>query len=133
VDFVEVIRAGEGPIVFIVRGGWRPDVTTFLTPPDLSLQMGMIVYGKGQAIVPHVHLPVTREVQGTSECVLVREGACEMDIYDSSKNFLATRKLEKGDIVLLLGGGHGFRMREDTVLFEVKQGPYVGVVDKERF
>ena len=36
----------------------------------------------------------------------------------------------KGDIVLLLGGAHGFRMLEDTVLFEVKQGPYIPKKDK---
>jgi hypothetical protein len=130
---MEIIKAGEQPLAYIVRGNWRPAATTFLTPPELSLQMGMIVYGKGQAIVPHVHLPITRQVPGTSECVLVRQGACEIDIYDAERNFLATRILEMGDIVLLLGGGHGFRMREDTVLFEVKQGPYVGTADKERF
>ena len=32
-----------------------------------------------------------------------------------------------------VGGGHGFRMIEDTVLFEIKQGPYGGPAEKERF
>ena len=41
--------------------------------------------------------------------------------------------MEEGDIVLLLGGAHGFRMIEDTILFEVKQGPYAGEADKKRF
>jgi hypothetical protein len=30
-------------------------------------------------------------------------------------------------------GGHGFRMLEDTVLLEVKQGPYGGQAEKSRF
>jgi hypothetical protein len=46
---------------------------------------------------------------------------------------VASRELAAGSIVLLLGGGHGFRMMEDTVLFEVKQGPYAGDKDKARF
>jgi hypothetical protein len=35
--------------------------------------------------------------------------------------------------MIMVGGGHGFRMTEDTVLLEVKQGPYPGVQEKERF
>ena len=93
----------------------------------------MIVYGAGQEIRPHLHLPVVREVHGTTECIVVRKGSCLIDIYDRNKALLSTHELATGDIVLLLGGGHGFRMREDTVLFEVKQGPYVGMADKERF
>ena len=35
--------------------------------------------------------------------------------------------------MLMVGGGHGFRMLEDTVFLEVKQGPYTGLDEKERF
>ena len=35
--------------------------------------------------------------------------------------------------MLMVGGGHGFQMLEDTVLIEVKQGPYTGLDEKERF
>ena len=76
---------------------------------------------------------LTRQVHGTTEVVTVRSGACEIDLYDDGRNFVATRSLTLGDIVMLLGGGHGFRMNEDTVLFEVKQGPYAEGKDKERF
>jgi hypothetical protein len=38
-----------------------------------------------------------------------------------------------GDVVVLLDGGHGFRMLEDTVLLEIKQGPYSGLGEKEQF
>jgi hypothetical protein len=130
---VEIIQGPDGALAYIVDGGWMPDKTQFLTPDDFGQQMGMIVYGAGQAIVPHVHLPVTRTVEGTTECIVVRKGACEIDIYDAQRQPVATRSLKTGDIILLLGGGHGFRMTEDTVLFEVKQGPYVGNADKERF
>jgi hypothetical protein len=41
--------------------------------------------------------------------------------------------LETGDIILLVAGGHGFRCLEDTVLLEIKQGPYTGLVEKEAF
>lgn len=38
-----------------------------------------------------------------------------------------------GDVLVLVDGGHGFRMTEDTVLVEIKQGPYLGLDDKARF
>lgn len=130
---IEIVRDGEEPLAYFVRADWMPEKTEFLTPDNFGQQMGMIVYGAGHDIRPHLHLPVVREVHGTTECIVVRKGACLIDIYDRHKKLLSTHRLVTGDIVLLLGGGHGFRMQEDTVLFEIKQGPYVGTADKERF
>ena len=130
---LQIISDGDTPLAYIVDPAWKPEKTEFLTPDDFTQQMGMIVYGAGEHIVPHVHIPVERHISGTTECVIVREGACEVDIYNAQREFIATRSLSKGAIILLLGGGHGFRMTEDTILFEVKQGPYVGNLDKERF
>lgn len=130
---VEIIESDGVALAYIVDPAWQADRTTFLTPDDTSLQMGMIVYGAGQDIPAHVHLPITREVHGTNECIVVRKGRCRVTIYDSRRNFVAERDLEQGAIILLLGGGHGFHLYEDTILFEVKQGPYAGDKDKERF
>jgi hypothetical protein len=130
---LEVVAVGDTPLAYVVNPAWVPEKTTFLTPRNFGQQMGMIVYDAGEAVPPHVHLPIIREVQGTTECIIVRKGRCTIDIYTSERKLVASRELEEGSIVLLLGGGHGFRMHEDTVLFEVKQGPYVGHLDKERF
>jgi hypothetical protein len=56
-----------------------------------------------------------------------------VDLFDDARNFVATRELRTGDAILLVSGGHGFRMLEDTVLAEVKQGPYIGLAEKERY
>ena len=130
---LEIISDDDTPLAYIVTAGWKPERTTFLTPDHFGQQMGMIVYKAGEEIKPHVHLPITRKVEGTTECIIVREGSCEIDIYNSDRKLIAVRSLAQGTIILLLGGGHGFRMNTDTVLFEVKQGPYAGDADKERF
>lgn len=49
------------------------------------------------------------------------------------KRYIETRILREGDLILLVSGGHGFRCMEDTVLVEIKQDPYVGPDEKERF
>ena len=41
--------------------------------------------------------------------------------------------LNKGDVILLVNGGHGFEMLEKTEMIEVKQGPYIDGKDKTRF
>jgi mannose-6-phosphate isomerase-like protein (cupin superfamily) len=51
----------------------------------------------------------------------------------SLKNYLESRILNQGDIILLAFGGHGFEMLEPTEMIEVKQGPYAGEQDKTRF
>lgn len=130
---VEIISDGDIPLAYLVDPAWQPATTQFLTPDDFPQQMGMIVYGAGAEITPHMHIPVERHIVGTTECILVRQGACEIDIYNDSRDLVASRLLRTGCIILLLRGGHGFRMLEDTVLFEVKQGPFMGNLDKERF
>lgn len=130
---VEIIRDDDRVLAYIVSGNWLPIQTEFVTPDHLNQQIGMIVYGGGKTIQPHVHLPVMREVHGASEVVIVRKGHCVIDFYSAEKEYLLSRNLRVGDIALLIDGGHGFRMIEDTVLLEVKQGPYIGLKEKERF
>lgn len=130
---LEIFEVDGAPVAYFITNEWQPNKTEFLTPANLNLQMGMIVYGKDQAIIPHSHLPFERKIFGTNECIIVRKGKCLLDLYDKRKKLAVTKELNEGDIVLLIGGSHGFRMNEDTVLFEVKQGPYAGEEDKERF
>jgi hypothetical protein len=130
---VEIIRDGDLVLAYIISGQWQPAKTEFVTPDQMNQQIGMIVYGEGSTIAPHVHLPVVREVHGASEVIIVRKGKCVADFYSKDKKYLLSRELSLGDVALLIDGGHGFRMLEDTVLLEVKQGPYIGLKEKERF
>lgn len=130
---IEEIRTRGTTLAYIVRREVSPDQTTFVTPEVLPFQIGFVVYGEGKEVPRHVHLPLERHISVTSEVVLVRSGRCQIDLFDESRDLVATRELREGDIVLLLSGGHGFRMDEDTVLFEVKQGPFTGLEEKQRF
>ena len=130
---IEVISDAGTVLAYLLRAEVTSDRTRFLTPQELNLQLGLIVYKGGQRVAPHRHLPVVRTTRGTMEAIVVREGLCDVDIYDEAQRRVATRTLVPGDVVLLVGGGHGFRMREDTVLLEVKEGPYVEGNDKVTF
>lgn len=130
---VEHIVWNDKPLAYIIRAEMAPEKTTFLTPSELNLQVGFVVYPAGGEVARHLHRPLERHIVGTSEVLVVKEGRCQMDIYDDDRRLVATRELRKGDIMLMVGGGHGFRMLEDTVLLEIKQGPYTGLDEKERF
>jgi len=130
---IETISQNGRALCLLIRAASAPGVTTFLTPPDFNLQVGYVVHRQGHTIPRHFHLPVQRHIVGTSEVLIVREGRCKLDVYDVDRVLVATRELLPGDIMIMVSGGHGFRMQEDTVLLEIKQGPYPGVAEKERF
>ena len=132
-DHIEHVTSDDRPLAYIIRRELSPAQTTFVTPDEFKQQVGFVVYPAGSEIARHVHLPLERHLVGTSEVIIVRSGRCLVDIYDHNRTLVATRDLRQGDVMLMVGGGHGFRMTEDTVLLEVKQGPYTGLVEKELF
>jgi len=130
---IETITDGKETLGYILRASHTPQQTAFVTPNDCAQQVGFIVHGAGSEIQRHYHLPVERSIVGTPEVLVVRSGRCEMDVYDRGRNFVATRELRPGDVMVMVGGGHGFRMLDDTVLLEIKQGPYFGPDEKRQF
>jgi quercetin dioxygenase-like cupin family protein len=132
-ELIEKIIWQDIPLAYIIRSEMNPTETTFLTPPEFKQQVGYVVYPAGGKIQRHVHRSLERHLVGTSEVLIVRRGRCEIDIYNNERELVATRQLHQGDIMLMVDGGHGFRMLEDTVFLEVKQGPYTGIEEKERF
>ncbi len=132
-DAVEQIVWNHVPLCYIIRAHFLPDRTTFVTPPEFKQQVGFVVYPAGGEIKRHVHRPLQRHLVGTSEVLVVKQGRCLIDIYNDDRELVATRELLPGDVMLMVGGGHGFRMLEDTVLLEIKQGPYTGLDEKEHF
>lgn len=130
---LEIVSEDGVELCYIVRAAYEPNETTFVTRPEYKQQVGFIRYGAGSEIPRHLHVPLERQIVGTSEVVLVRRGSCRLDIYSEDRELVATRELARGDLVLMVAGGHGFAVHEDTVLLEVKQGPYIGLEEKERF
>jgi quercetin dioxygenase-like cupin family protein len=132
-ESVEHITWDGKTLALVIRADANPRETTFLTPPEFNFQVGFVVYPEGGEIVRHAHLPLERHIVGTSEVLIVKKGRCEIDIYNDDQQLVTTYELRQGDLILVVNGGHGFRMLEDTILLEIKQGPYIGLGEKERF
>jgi hypothetical protein len=132
-DGVDRIYHQGKPLVYIIRKKCRPGQTTFYTPPEFKQQVGFVVYPNGGEIKPHLHRDIYRELLGTSEVLVILDGSTQIDIYNDDQVLVATRVLEPGDLVLMVGGGHGFHMQADTTFLEIKQGPYTGIDEKILF
>jgi len=128
---IEWVRDGDRVLAIVIPATYAPARTEFITPDSYNQQVGFIVYPPGGAVAPHRHRELERVIRGTGEVLVVRSGRCEVDFYDAAGARLATRQLGPGDVIVLVSGGHGFRMAEETVLLEVKQGPYSGRSEKE--
>ena len=120
-------------IAIIVYADYKTEGIHFFTPNNFSQQLASINRPKGHKIQAHVHKPVPRNVKYTQETLFIKKGRVRINFYDESKKYFDTRELKAGDVILLVSGGHDFTMLEDTEMIEVKQGPYAGNDDKERF
>jgi hypothetical protein len=129
-DQTEMISRRGKVMCMIVRAEPMPGRTTFYTPDDFNLQVGKVVCAAGSEIPRHTHPPVIRHLVGTPEILVVQQGRMILNIYTDEQDFLCAREMGLWDVAILLSGGHGFRFLQDTVLLEVKQGPYVGAQDK---
>jgi hypothetical protein len=129
----EEIFYGDQLLAVIVSRNFNKPGIHFFTPDELSQQLAYMQHPVGKVIQPHVHNPVPREVQYTQEVLFLRKGSLRVDFYNNQQEYLESRILEAGDVVLLVSGGHGFEVLEEIEMIEVKQGPYVGDTDKTRF
>src|SRR6185437_313547 len=130
---IETIKHESLVLAIILRRPFKRDGIEFLTPSNFSQQLGYMKRPPGYVIAPHVHNAVKREVHYTKEVLFIRSGRLRVDFYDEQKAYLKSTLLEQGDVILLAYGGHGFEMLEECEIIEVKQGPYAGEGDKERF
>ena len=130
---IEHIKNNEQVLGIIVKAEYSSENISFLTPDDYSLQLAYMSRPKDYQIQPHVHNIVDRSVTVTQEVLIIRKGKLRVDFYDDEKNYLESRVVGSGDVVLLATGGHGFEVIEPVDMIEVKQGPYAADKDKERF
>ena len=130
---VEEILHQSNTLAIIVRKDFDKPGINFFTPNDYSQQLAYMSHPAGKEIQPHVHKRVQREVHYTQETLFIRKGKLQVDFYTDEQLFLESRVLQAGDVILLIKGGHGFKVVEDLEMFEVKQGPYAGDEDKIKF
>lgn len=130
---VEEIKKKDKLLAMIIRNDFVCDGVDFITPNEYSQQVAYMHHPTGKVIAAHVHNMVHRNVVLTQEVLVIKKGVLRVDFYDEYEDYLESRDLHAGDIILLVSGGHGFQVLEEVEMIEIKQGPYAGDNDKKRF
>jgi hypothetical protein len=109
------------------KDDWKEGLD-FLTRDEDYLQAGTWWYQEGQNLKAHIHIENKREIPVTQEAVIVMNGKLEIYLYGSEKNIVHTETLDAGDMAVMLGGGHGYKiLSNDTKVIEVKGGQFTSV------
>jgi hypothetical protein len=127
------ILNNEQILAIHIPNEFSKDGIEFFTPNEFPQQVGYMKRKKGYNIEPHLHSTIKREIFATNEVLFIKSGKIRVDFYDEKKVFLKSLVIKKGDTLLLISGGHGFEMLEESEIIEIKQGPYIGEDDKNKF
>ena len=130
---IKTIRHNDNLLAIIVSKDYHKDGLSFITPNDFTLQLGYFNHPANHKIKPHIHHPVQRETIGTQEVLIIQKGAIRIDFYSLDQEYLESRELSAGDVILLISGGHGMTILEPVTMIEVKNGPYRPDEDKDKF
>ena len=130
---IQRILRDSSVLAIILRVNYQSEGIEFFTPNNFSQQLGYMNRPKGYKIPAHIHNKVDRNIEFTNEVLLIKSGKVRVDFYDENKIYFQSEILNKGDVILLVKGGHGFEMIEKSEIIEIKQGPYIDDKDKTRF
>lgn len=132
-DNIEIIKDSQEILAIIIRNEYFTEGIKFFTPDNFSQQLAYMHHKRGKIIRPHIHNVLVREIRYTQEILFIKRGKLKVDIFRNDKTCLSSHFLKEGDIIMLASGGHGIEVLEDIEMFEVKQGPYPGEMDKVHF
>ena len=131
---IEKIIHKKKLLALIVRGKYRNKKgITFFTPNNVTQQFGYMKHNKVYINRPHLHKKRMTKILSTSEVILLLKGVLRVDFYNQQQKYLFSKILKEKDIVMLIHGGHGFKVIKDVEMIEVKQGPYNLIKDKIKF
>ena len=81
---------------------------------------------KGKNFQAHYHNPIERTTFTTQEAFIVIKGKLILTVLDTDHSEVCKRELNPGDCAIFKAGGHSFEVKEDTIFYELKPGPYLG-------
>lgn len=125
---IEKVFLGEKLVAVHVRG--FPDAKVMpISSEDGALQLMTMKRAKGDIAKAHRHIPKKRETNILQECLIVIKGSVRYDLFNEAGKCFKEVLLEAGEAMLILGVGHAVHFLEDSLVYELKNGPFID--DKE--
>jgi len=102
---------------------------TDIIEADHFLQLSALRFSAGHTFKPHKH--IWKEIPGKTiaqESWVVISGKVKCYFYDIDDSILGEWELNPGDVSVTLYGAHTYEiLEEDTIVYEYKSGPYLGL------
>ena len=131
---IEKIYHNKKLYALIVRAKFRKKRgINFFTEDSSNQQFGYMNHAKGHLIKPHRHKKRVTKIFYTTEVIILFKGLLRVDFYNEKQEYLFSKIIKAKDIIMLVHGGHGFKILKKTEMIEVKQGPYSSIKDKVKF
>ena len=94
-------------IVVRKKNQFKKKGVTFVTKKHEYLQLGFLKHKKNHIIMPHQHKKKIRKIPISTEVLIIRSGEIKVIFYDfNNKTINKDTLLKRGDIIILLQGGH---------------------------
>lgn len=123
---IEIRDNTDDLIAYVVKRDELKTGRLDYSPASESLQVSSIASG-AKSFAEHKHLFRERPPARTQECWIVIRGVVEFTVRDDNKNLLKVLICRTGDCMVTFRGYHGYKMmKPNTIVYEVKTGPYVG-------
>jgi hypothetical protein len=131
---INYITYKKETLAIIIKGTYlKKKGINFFTNKKLTQQVAFMSHPKNYKISPHFHRKTVRKISGTTEVLIIINGILKINFYSKSKKYLFSKLAKKNEIIILLTGGHGFKIIKNCKFIEVKQGPYNIKKDKITF
>lgn len=106
---------------------------TNVAPENEFLQLASMKMQKGQTFKAHKHITHEKVTNIAQESWLVIAGRVECIFFDLDDTIVSRPILNAGDCSMTFRGGHNYIiLDDDTIVYEYKTGPYLGIaLDKE--
>ena len=131
---IEKVLHKKKLFALIVRSNFRKKKgINFFTDKFSTQQFGYMKHKKNYLIKPHKHNKRLTKILSTTEVIVLFKGILRVDFYDNKKKYLFSKKIFANDVIMLVNGGHGFKILKNVEMLEVKQGPYSLSKDKIKF
>ena len=125
-SFLEEINYLNKRYAIVIDTSLSPEGLSFITEDEDYIQAGVWNYAKGTELPAHYHNYFERKSRRTSETVYVVRGEIECTIFTEEGDLIWKETLKKGQLIIQLQGAHSYRILEDAIVVETKNGPYFG-------
>lgn len=122
---IETIHHKEKQIALIIRADYFTNDVQFFSKPHDFFQLGFFYRKKGYHVPAHYHSPKDKiYLSELSECIQVKRGKIKVRYFSDELSLIAEITLQTGDTILHTTVIHEVEFIQDSLILELKQGPY---------